>query len=79
MEQTTPFSRPVINLTPTRNMVKTVFLWPNGDRTEKTIDLCDRKQRIHFANLATKCYMMNGTVVCNGVNEKPLMLVERSA
>jgi len=51
-----------------KNLVRTVFIWPNGGMSSKVIDLNTTQDRLRFANLAARCYSCNGVVICHGVN-----------
>ena len=56
---------------PNTNMVRTIFMWPNGGTSEKIIDFVDLAQVKRFAKLANYCYRHNGVVICQGVNDIP--------
>ena len=50
------------------NIVQTTLYWPDGNVTQKVIDMEDAKQRRRFAVLANKCLRLNGETVCIGQN-----------
>lgn len=52
------------------NIVQTTLYWPDGNITQKVIDMEDPKQRRRFAVLANKCLRINGESVCIGKNSE---------
>lgn len=52
------------------NIVQTTLYWPDGNVTQKVIDMEDQKQRRRFATLANKCLRINGETVCVGQNSE---------